>query len=319
MRLRRDPPLVAGLAVALYCGVGAHSLTHAQSCNFSVTDVVFGSVDVTMGSAVDTTATVAVDCTSLLPVRVCVNLGAGGGGATDSANRFMKSGADTLRYGLFTDAGRTSPWGSNLWAGGGANSVDIVFGIGGGSTTRTIYGRVYSGQATVPSGSYLSAFSSLDASINYGLLSILLDCGILVTTETTTFNVTADVPSTCRVSANDLDFGTVGTLVSAHDGSTTLAPVCTNGTTYQVGLDGGLSLATDPTQRKMTKGVEFVLYGLYRDAARTQPFGNTIGTDTLPGTGTGLAQSVPVYGRISAQSTPSPGPYSDTVVVTLTY
>jgi spore coat protein U-like protein len=98
-----------------------------------------------------------------------------------------------------------------------------------------------------------------------------------------------------------------------------LSPVCTNGTAYQVGLDGGLSSATDPTQRKMTKGSEFVLYGLYRDAARTLPFGSTIGTNTVAGAGTGLTQSVPVYGRIGAQSTPSPGTYTDTVVVTVTY
>lgn len=307
------------IAFAACSNVGHASRAGAQSCTFSITDVAFASVDVTANAPVDTTATVSVDCTSLLPVRVCVNLGAGGGGATNAANRFMQSGASMLRYGLFTDAAHTSPWGSDLWAGSGAGSIDIVFGIGGGSATRTIYGRAFAGQQTVPAGSYLSAFSGLDASINYGLLSILLNCGILVTTESTTFNATANVPTTCRVTASDLDFGTVGTLTGAHDGSTTLAPVCTNGTPYQLGLDGGLALATDPTQRKMTKGTEFVLYGLYRDAARTQPFGSTIGSNTVSGTGAGLAQSVPVYGRIGPQPTPSPGTYNDTVVVTLTY
>ena len=74
-----------------------------------------------------------------------------------------------------------------------------------------------------------------------------------------------------------------------------------------------------PTQRKMTKAAEFVLYGLYRDSARSLPFGNTIGTNTLAGTGTGLAQSATVYGRIPPQATPSPGTYNDTIVVTLTY
>ncbi|MGN8543862.1 spore coat protein U domain-containing protein [Bradyrhizobium sp. 13971] len=40
---------------------------------------------------------------------------------------------------------------------------------------------------------------------------------------------------------------------------------------------------------------------------------------TVPGTGTGLAQNLAVYGRVLPQGTPSPGVYSDTVVVTVTY
>ena len=69
----------------------------------------------------------------------------------------------------------------------------------------------------------------------------------------------------------------------------------------------------------MKKAADFVLYGLYRDSARSPPFGNTIGTNTLAGTGTGLALSVTVYGRIAPQATPSPGTYNDTIVVTVTY
>jgi hypothetical protein len=56
-------------------------------------------------------------------------------------------------------------------------------------------------------------------------------------------------------------------LAANTDATTTVAPHCTNGTPYNIGLDGGLSGALNPTQRKMTKAAEFVLYGLYRDAA----------------------------------------------------
>jgi spore coat protein U-like protein len=48
-------------------------------------------------------------------------------------------------------------------------------------------------------------------------------------------------------------------------------------------------------------------------------FGNTIGINALAGTGSGLAQSVMVYGRIAPQAPPSSGTYNDTIVVTLTY
>jgi len=60
-------------------------------------------------------------------------------------------------------------------------------------------------------------------------------------------------------------------------------------------------------------------YGLYRDAARTLPWGSTVGTNTTSGTGTGVTQTQTVYGRAAAQTTPPPGTYSDSVVVTVGY
>ena len=69
----------------------------------------------------------------------------------------------------------------------------------------------------------------------------------------------------------------------------------------------------------MTKGSESVLYGLYRDNSRAQPWGSTNGADTVSGTGNGFAQPNSVFGRVSAQATPSPGVYQDTVVATVNY
>jgi spore coat protein U-like protein len=48
-------------------------------------------------------------------------------------------------------------------------------------------------------------------------------------------------------------------------------------------------------------------------------WGNTVGTDTVAATGSGAAQSYTVYGRITAQTTPAPGTYTDTITVTVTY
>jgi spore coat protein U-like protein len=306
---------------AFYCASGFFSAARAATCSFTVTPVAFGPVDVTANAAVDTTATVSVTCSglALTTVQVCVNLGAGSGGATNAANRFMKSGTNQLRYSLYSNAARTAVWGSDLWAGAGAGSfsINVPLLLGTNTVTQTLYGRVFSGQQTVPAGSYLSSFSAADAEIKYGLVG--LGCGLLTLTNTTTFNVTANVPTTCSIATNNLNFGTAGVLTANTDASTTLSPACTSGTPYNIGLNGGLSGATDPTQRKMTNGAPFVLYGLYRDPARSLPWGNTIGTNTLTGTGTGLAQSATVYGRIAPQATPSPGIYNDTIVVTLTY
>jgi spore coat protein U-like protein len=313
---------VAALAMAVCFWGGFFSKARAATCSFTVTTVAFGSVDVTANAAVNTTATVSVMCSSLLALggfNVCVNLGAGSGGATNAATRFMLSGANTLTYGLFSDAARTIPWGSSLWAAGGANAVLVSFPgslLGTQTETATVYGQVYSGQQTVMAGSYLSTFSSTNAEIMWPAVSSS-NCG--GSTATTSFNVTAIVSTTCRIATNNLNFGTAGVLAANTDATTTLSPACTNGTPYNIGLDGGLSGATNPTQRKMTNGAAFVLYGLYRDAARSLPFGNTIGTNTLTGTGAGLSQSATVYGRIAPQATPSPGTYNDTIVVTLTY
>jgi spore coat protein U-like protein len=62
-----------------------------------------------------------------------------------------------------------------------------------------------------------------------------------------------------------------------------------------------------------------ITYGLYRDVARALAWGSTIGTNTTSGTGTGLTQTQTVYGRVPTQTTPKPGAYSDSVVVTVGY
>ena len=65
---------------------------------------------------------------------------------------------------------------------------------------------------------------------------------------------------------------------------------------------------------------EFVNYELYRDAGRTQRWGNTPPTDIVASTGTGSAQpAVTVYGRVPPQTTPSAGSYGDTITVNVTY
>jgi spore coat protein U-like protein len=69
----------------------------------------------------------------------------------------------------------------------------------------------------------------------------------------------------------------------------------------------------------MANGAQTITYGLYQDSARSNAWGDTIGTNTESGTGTGSNQALTVYGRVGAQITSSPGSYSDAVVVTVTY
>jgi hypothetical protein len=58
--------IIAAMAGVFSCGCGFVSAAHSQSCTLSVTNVAFGSVDVTANAAVDTTATFSINCGLIL-------------------------------------------------------------------------------------------------------------------------------------------------------------------------------------------------------------------------------------------------------------
>jgi spore coat protein U-like protein len=60
-------------------------------------------------------------------------------------------------------------------------------------------------------------------------------------------------------------------------------------------------------------------YGLFTDSGHVTNWGNTIGTDTVTGTGSGAAQALTVYGEIPASELVAPGSYSDTITATVSY
>ncbi|MBR2687568.1 MAG: spore coat U domain-containing protein [Aquamicrobium sp.] len=140
-------------------------------------------------------------------------------------------------------------------------------------------------------------------------------------TATGNLNVRINIQGECKVvSAADLDFGSKGVIDANLDQTTTLSVQCTNTTPYTVGLNAGNGAGATVAVRKMTGPASATInYTIYRDAARTQLWGNTAGTDTVAGTGNGAAQSITAYGRVPAQNTPAPGVYSDVVAITVTY
>ncbi|WP_274426586.1 Csu type fimbrial protein [Chelativorans sp. YIM 93263] len=140
-------------------------------------------------------------------------------------------------------------------------------------------------------------------------------------TATTQFNVQITINAECQInSANDLNFGASGMLDTAVAATTAIAVQCTSGTTYDVGLNEGTGAGATVATRVMTgPGAETVTYSLYTDPAHTDVWGNTTGTDTVTGTGTGSEQIYTVYGQVPAQPTPTPGTYSDVITVTVTY
>ena len=142
----------------------------------------------------------------------------------------------------------------------------------------------------------------------------------LAATTTSTFTTQVTIAAACTInSAATLNFGSQGVLLANVDQTSTLQVQCTNTTPYNIGLDAGTGTGATVAVRKMSAGANTVNYSLYSDSGRTTVWGNTIGTNTVAATGNGASQSYTVYGRVTAQTTPAPATYSDTITVTVTY
>jgi spore coat protein U-like protein len=117
------------------------------NCVVSTTPIAFGNVDVTNGANVDGTGGLSVTCTSGTAWAADADAGAGTGASL--ASRKMTDGTNLLNYALYTNAGRTTIWGD------GASGTTTFGGTGTGTAqASTIYGRVPSGQTSVPAGAY---------------------------------------------------------------------------------------------------------------------------------------------------------------------
>jgi len=138
-------------------------------------------------------------------------------------------------------------------------------------------------------------------------------------TQTTTFPVTARVAAACQIdSATDLDFGLY--IGRRADAKSDITVTCTRSTPYNVGLDAGTSQGATVTTRKMTgPGGDTLGYSLYSDSFRRKNWGDTVGVDTVSGTGNGRRQRLTVYGRVDRGQESAPGDYIDTITVTITY
>jgi spore coat protein U-like protein len=162
--------------------------------------------------------------------------------------------------------------------------------------------------------------------LKYNLSAAILGCLALgfncasaaAATATTTFAVTANVQATCLISATALTFGPyTGALVN---GTSTVSVTCTNGTTYNIGFNQGLGTGSTVTTRKMTGPGSAVLeYDLFSDSARSTNWGQTVGSDTIAGTGNGSTSTLTVYGQVTSAQYVTPGAFTDTVTATVTY
>ncbi|RZI93994.1 MAG: SCPU domain-containing protein [Rubrivivax sp.] len=106
--------------------------------------------------------------------------------------------------------------------------------------------------------------------------------------------------------------------------TTTFNVTCTSGTTYSIGMNPGVGSGSSVTNRRMTSssaaaGSNTLSYGLFKDAAHTVNWDNSISATGY--TGNGAVQALTVYGQIPVnQYNAAPATdYSDTITLTLTY
>lgn len=216
-------------------------------------------------------------------------IGLSGGSSGVTTARTMKSGTVSLSYGLFRDAARSQNWGNvpgtDTYAGNGSTS----------NVSVPIFPRILAGQRVAP-GTYVDT----------------------VSTSSHSFTVKTTVAPSCTISATAMAFGTYAG--SVLDSSSIITVTCTNTTPYNISLNEGLASAATVTSRKMMlSGANLLAYTLTSDAARTVNWGQTIGTDTVAGTGNGTAQALTIYGRIAAGQLVTPGSYADTIIATISY
>jgi spore coat protein U-like protein len=163
-----------------------------------------------------------------------------------------------------------------------------------------------------------SGFSRILSAVTAIVASCLMATSVWAATATTTFQVTATVQATCLISATNLSFGTyTGAVVNS---TSSITVTCTNTTPYNIGLNAGTATGATVSTRKMSGPAGALLaYSLTQDAAHTINWGNTVGTDTVAGTGNGSAQTLTVFGQTAAGQFVTPGAYVDTITATITY
>ena len=334
------------LIVLLLAGCAGCVATAKAATNCSATTastIAFGNIPLTGMTDVSTTFTVT--CTtgglSLLgnvKVRMCLNIGDGSNGIGYFNPRRMLNGfGDPLEFQMYTDAGRSQIWGSygnpivqNPLLATFSYSAGVLGG-NSGPQTFTIYGRVPA--QTLQAGSYTSSFSGAHTSIIYqyneafvGTAAYPASCstgggGGATVSGAFPFNVSATVPPNCRAyTTTDLDFGSIPGLITTNtDQISTIGMTCTGRTPWNVGLDNGQNASGSVRRMRLGATSTYVTYELYSNPGRTIRWGNTINTDTIPGTGTGAVQSLTVYGRVPAPQTAPSGSYSDIITVTVEY
>lgn len=101
-----------------------------ENCLLETHDLDFGTTGL-IGTAIDADTNMDITCTPGTAYTISID----GGSSGDPENRLMHSGANTVRYGLYSNAQRSTTWGTD------AQSVVSGTGTGAG-IQQGVYGRI---------------------------------------------------------------------------------------------------------------------------------------------------------------------------------
>lgn len=139
------------------------------------------------------------------------------------------------------------------------------------------------------------------------------------------------IESFCQLdSTSNVDFGNIsdiGTTSRDYTAQGAINATCNNGTPYSIYLGDGNNRISGGFRRMTNGSSQYIPYQLYKDTAYSTVWDTTGGITAVGGsggvskTGSGTSQISNVYGKIPQGTAISstPGNYSDSIVVTVTY
>jgi spore coat protein U-like protein len=296
----------------------------AQVCNFTFTNVNFGNIGIGPGGTPSTSSTFTANCSGSpnRTITICPNIGDGTGGSSGGSPRLLLNGAATIPFDFIQPNGQV--WGSYVWPYAARPPILSLTlnSQGTGALSQSVQAIISGSIASAPTGLYTSNYAANHTLIDYGYAPGQ-NCNVATARKTQApFVVQANNVATCNLSTTPLDFGTLSGLTTAQVATGQIGITCTRNANYTISLSNGINGGAGPTARRMvsiSSPGSAITYGVYRDASHVQPWGQTIGSDTVSGVGTGLQQNIVAYGYLPAQGNPAPASYSDTVVVTVSY
>ena len=130
--------------------------------------------------------------------------------------------------------------------------------------------------------------------------------------------VTARAEADCAINTTSVAFGTYDVFsATPRDANGTVQINCTPRENIQVTLSRGSSSVFNP--RTLRSGTNILNYNLFRDAARTQIWGDgTAGTFLATGNNV-RNTTLTVFGRVPASQDATIGNYTDTIVATVIF
>lgn len=192
----------------------------------------------------------------------------------------------------------------------------VTYNLSGVSNTTT----PTPGPLVFPMSVQVTVSGCYDDYFSWGLQLSLWDflssnrCWVLSQQVITTM-VAVNITANCYTESAVLAFGAVSPNAPTQ-AATTASVTCTNKTPYALTLSSGYSGNTSARAMKHKTASAVIPYQIFTDAGRTRP---VTGSTKFTGTGSGVRQSVAVYGTAYGSFNTVPGSYADLLTMSLEY